>query len=188
MRRGGGTRGLVRQVALSSRGPPRVEARRREADEPQDSPEPEDSARTINSADEALLVVGRDPELRESGLEDPGHREEHAQYRGEQANSPLELRDSKAQPRQRRLEFGNARHRRPSPSDPARSRRPRNAEPGGDGHVARVLDELDEAVVVRAVRALRGHDPRIMPKSGRGKTARKSWRTIAVGHPTEMFG
>jgi len=176
---------LLGEFARSERRPPRVQPRRREADELQDSPKPDDPPRAIDGADEALLVVGRDPELREAGLEDPCYGEEHAQHGCEQANSPLEFRDPKSQPRQRRLEFRDARHRGTSLPDPAGRRRSRNADPGGDGDVARVLDELNEAVVVRAVRALRGHDPRITRGDGKGKTARKSRSTIGVGCPTE---
>jgi len=134
-----------------------------------------------------LIPVGHanDRELR---LEDPQDDEHDAKNGRQSANPPREPRDANAHPRRRWIEFGNARHRRSGPPDPARRRRPRNAEPPGKGDVAGLLDELDEAVVIRAVRAFRSHDPRITPETGKGKTARKSRSTMLVECPTEMFG
>ena len=98
----------------------------------------------------------RDPQASQVGLEDPQESEQDAQDGPQEFVALLEARDPCAKVGRRVV--GDRRHDRPGGSWSSALRgRPRNAEPGRDGRVAPLLDELDEPMVVDPLDALRLH-------------------------------
>jgi hypothetical protein len=77
--------------------------------------------------------------------------------------APFESRDPLTQVIRGSFGALSCRHVPPASADPSRGRGSRDAEAGGDGRIAGVPDEPDEAVVVGPKRAFGGHEA-ILPQ------------------------
>ena len=139
-----------------------------QTDDCEDAAQAEHALGTMDGAEQPGLLGRRDPQAGQVRLQDPQESEQDAQDGPQELVALLEARDPRPKYGRRGVGDGGRRHRPRRSSNPALRGRPRHAEPDRDGRVARLLDELDEPMVVDLLDALRLHPAKVHRGGRRG--------------------
>ena len=158
LRRGVGAGRCILEFTRLGCPTPRAEARRRESNEPEGTRQAEHALRTIDSAKEPGLVGGAgNAQPRQIRLKDLDQRKEEAEHGFDSPQPTLQPHDTHAE--RGVVSFGRGgRDDGPcSTANPARRGGSRNPVSCGVADVPGLADEANEAVVVGALPAARGH-------------------------------
>lgn len=126
----------------------------------------------IDDREQPPLVLDGDADPTEVQVQDAQEREDDPQNGGEPLGAPSQPRDLARKLGHRSHFLRSGHNRRRGAVQPPSSSGPRNTARRGDRKVARLLDELDQAMVIAADGA-RGRHPRMVAiDSGKVKTSR----------------
>ena len=141
--------------------------------------------RSMARSSRALSQPLRDAQAGEVRLEQAEHGEEDAKDGLEASDAPLEPGDPNAELGRRGVQARRGGDRLRRTPHPAGHRGARDADARGDGRVARLPDEPDEAVVVDPLPGLGRHSQMLRHSATRARRGRGDGRIIAVEKSNE---